>query len=99
MPALFLMAQVFFCPESQCWLMTKGRYSDAFESLKRLRRHPVQATRDLYCQSLFHFIIAQSVTHHQIFTSPHVTVFAYDWVCIVSADIVYSPRRLLMTAR
>ncbi|KAN0116412.1 major facilitator superfamily [Russula decolorans] len=48
MPALFLMAQVFFCPESPRWLISKGRYVDAFESLKRLRRHPVQAARDLY---------------------------------------------------
>ena len=60
MPALFLIAQVFFCPESPRWLMSKGRYADAFESLKRLRRHPVQAARDLYCQSLFP-LIAQSL--------------------------------------
>jgi hypothetical protein len=67
MPALFLMAQVFFCPESPRWLISKGRYVDAFESLKRLRRHPVQAARDLYCQSLFP-LIAQSLTRHQTFT-------------------------------
>jgi len=67
MPALFLMAQVFFCPESPRWLMSKGRYADAFESLKRLRHHPVQAARDLYCQSLSP-LIAQSVTRHQTFT-------------------------------
>ncbi len=67
MPALFLMAQVFFCPESPRWLMSKGRYADAFESLKRLRHHPVQAARDLYCQSLSP-LIAQSLTHHQTFT-------------------------------
>jgi hypothetical protein len=66
-PALFLMAQVFFCPESPRWLMSKGRYADAFDSLKRLRRHPVQAARDLYCQSLFP-LIAQSLTRHQTFT-------------------------------
>jgi sugar porter (SP) family MFS transporter len=47
-PALFLMAQVFFCPESPRWLMSKGRYPDAYKSLERLRRHPVQAARDLY---------------------------------------------------
>ena len=66
-PALFLMAQVFFCPESPRWLMSKGRYADAFESLKRLRHHPVQAARDLYCQPFFP-LIAQSLTRHQTFT-------------------------------
>ncbi|KAH9983617.1 hypothetical protein BJV74DRAFT_849720 [Russula compacta] len=47
-PALFLAAQVFLCPESPRWLMLKGRYADAYKSLERLRRHPVQAARDLY---------------------------------------------------
>ncbi|KAN0138316.1 MFS sugar transporter [Lactarius tabidus] len=47
-PALFLMGQVFFCPESPRWLISKGRYPDAYRSLERLRRHPVQAARDLY---------------------------------------------------
>ncbi|KAI9452476.1 hypothetical protein BJY52DRAFT_1403480 [Lactarius psammicola] len=41
-PALFLMAQVYFCPESPRWLMSKGRYPDAYKSLERLR------PRDLY---------------------------------------------------
>ncbi|KAI9437577.1 hypothetical protein H4582DRAFT_2150808 [Lactarius indigo] len=39
-PALFLMAQVFFCPESPRWLISKNRYPDAYRSLERLRRHP-----------------------------------------------------------
>lgn len=58
MPALFLMAQVFFCPESPRWLMSKGRYADAYKSLLRLRRHPVQAARDLYCWFFLLLIIA-----------------------------------------
>ncbi|THH20783.1 hypothetical protein EW146_g643 [Bondarzewia mesenterica] len=48
MPALLLMAQVFFCPESPRWLISKGRYDKAYQSLARLRRHPIQAARDLY---------------------------------------------------
>ncbi|KAF5370870.1 hypothetical protein D9758_002077 [Tetrapyrgos nigripes] len=47
-PALFIIAQVFFCPESPRWYLTKGRYRDAYNSLARLRHKPIQAARDLY---------------------------------------------------
>jgi MFS family permease len=49
-PALVIVAQVFFCPESPRWYMMKGRYRDAYQSLARLRKRPVQAARDLYCE-------------------------------------------------
>ncbi|KAE8227425.1 hypothetical protein CF319_g119 [Tilletia indica] len=48
LPAIFVAAQVFFCPESPRWLMKKGRYAEAYQSLLRLRNSPVQAARDLY---------------------------------------------------
>ncbi|KLO20378.1 proton myo-inositol cotransporter [Schizopora paradoxa] len=47
-PAIIVMSQVFFCPESPRWLMGRGRYADAYRSLERLRRMKVQAARDLY---------------------------------------------------
>ncbi|KAI0768833.1 hypothetical protein BD413DRAFT_96037 [Trametes elegans] len=47
-PALFIMSQVYLCPESPRWLIGKGRYDKAYESLLRLRRSPLQAARDLY---------------------------------------------------
>ncbi|CAE6475084.1 unnamed protein product [Rhizoctonia solani] len=47
-PALAIMAQVYFCPESPRWLMGKGRYPQAFESLCRLRKTKIMAARDLY---------------------------------------------------
>lgn len=43
------MVQVFWCPESPRWYISKGRYDKAYDSLSRLRHHPIQAARDLYC--------------------------------------------------
>ncbi|TFK86319.1 hypothetical protein K466DRAFT_156742 [Polyporus arcularius HHB13444] len=47
-PALILLVQVYFCPESPRWYMMKGRYTMAFKSLRRLRHTDLQAARDLY---------------------------------------------------
>lgn len=47
-PAVPLVIGVYFCPESPRWYIKKGRYSDAYKSLLRLRNTPVQAARDLY---------------------------------------------------
>ncbi|KAF8521253.1 MFS sugar transporter [Hysterangium stoloniferum] len=48
LPAIIVCIQVYFCPESPRWLMSKGRYSAAFDSLKRLRGHDLLAARDLF---------------------------------------------------
>ncbi|WVQ73793.1 hypothetical protein IAR50_003373 [Cryptococcus sp. DSM 104548] len=47
-PALPLVALIYFCPESPRWLIKKNRYQDAFKSLLRLRNSPLQAARDLF---------------------------------------------------
>lgn len=47
-PAFPLALGIFFCPESPRWLMKKNRYKKAFQSLRRLRYHDIQAARDLY---------------------------------------------------
>jgi MFS family permease len=47
-PPLIVMLQVYFCPESPRWYMERGRYTDAFKSVCRLRYTHVQAARDMY---------------------------------------------------
>jgi MFS family permease len=47
-PAVPLAALVYLCPESPRWYIKKGMHKKAFESLLKLRKHPVQAARDLY---------------------------------------------------
>ncbi|OLN96956.1 Galactose-proton symporter [Colletotrichum chlorophyti] len=47
-PPLVVMIQVYFCPESPRWYMEKGQYQKAYRSVLRLRKHPIQATRDMY---------------------------------------------------
>lgn len=47
-PALPLAIGIYFCPESARWLMKKNRYPQAFKSLLRLRKHKIQAARDMY---------------------------------------------------
>ncbi|KAI9758167.1 MAG: hypothetical protein M4579_003141 [Chaenotheca gracillima] len=47
-PAVPLVIGIFFCPESPRWLLKKGDHHKAYRSLCRLRKHPLQAARDLY---------------------------------------------------
>lgn len=47
-PPLLVMLQVYLCPESPRWYMEKGKYEKAFKALCRLRKHKIQAARDMY---------------------------------------------------
>lgn len=47
-PALIVLLQVYFCPESPRWLMSKGRYKEAYESMFRIRGNELLAARDIF---------------------------------------------------
>ncbi|KAI1147224.1 hypothetical protein F4825DRAFT_158229 [Nemania diffusa] len=47
-PAVIVVALVFFTPESPRWYLTKDRHHDAYKSIVRLRYEKVQAARDLF---------------------------------------------------
>jgi hypothetical protein len=47
-PSLILMIGVYFCPESPRWLMKHGKHAKAFQSMSRLRAHPIIGARDFY---------------------------------------------------
>ncbi|KAJ5491189.1 hypothetical protein N7539_002756 [Penicillium diatomitis] len=47
-PSFILMIGIFFCPESPRWLMKKGKHVQGFNSMSRLRAHPIIAARDYY---------------------------------------------------
>ncbi|KAI8939010.1 hypothetical protein NX059_004853 [Plenodomus lindquistii] len=47
-PPLIVCLQVYFCPESPRWYMEKGKFDRAYDSLCRLRKHKIQAARDMY---------------------------------------------------
>lgn len=47
-PSFILGIGIFFCPESPRWLMKNNRHAEAFQSMLRLRSHPIIAARDFY---------------------------------------------------
>ncbi|KAK1459353.1 hypothetical protein CMEL01_02352 [Colletotrichum melonis] len=48
LPAVFVCACCYMCPESPRWYLTKNRHSDAYKSMCQLRFKKVQAARDLF---------------------------------------------------
>lgn len=59
-PAVPLAALVYLCPESPRWYIKHGKMQQAYRSLLKLRKHPIQAARDLY------YISTQIEIEHQI---------------------------------
>ncbi|KAH8928516.1 hypothetical protein BT69DRAFT_1311411 [Atractiella rhizophila] len=84
-PAIVVMAQVWTCPESPRWLMNKGRYLDAFKSLKRLRQSDIMAARDLYLNAIAYY-------SSSVFSSPN-WLFAFPAVWTIDT---FGRRNLLL---
>lgn len=47
-PSFILALGIWFCPESPRWLMKHGKLSKGYQSMARLRAHPIIAARDYY---------------------------------------------------
>lgn len=62
-PALFVMFQVYLCPESPRWLMKKGKYHQAMQSFLKMRSAPLLAARDMY---LAHCLIEAEKKHVEL---------------------------------
>ncbi|KAF2766790.1 hypothetical protein EJ03DRAFT_168353 [Teratosphaeria nubilosa] len=104
-PAVPLVIGIYFCPESPRWYMKKNKYEKAYQSLLRLRFHPIQAARDLYyihCQlQIEKSIVGKSnyVTRFtQLFTIPRIrratlasfTVMIAQQMCGINIIAFYS---------
>ncbi|KAH9827338.1 MFS sugar transporter like protein [Teratosphaeria destructans] len=105
LPAVPLVIGIYFCPESPRWYMKKNKYQNAYDSLLRLRFHPIQAARDLYyihCQlQVENSIVGDNnyVTRFtQLFTIPRIrratlasfTVMIAQQMCGINIIAFYS---------
>jgi len=55
-----LLILIYFCPESPRWYMKKNRYAEAWDSMLKLRNHPIQVARDIF------YIHSQLELEHQL---------------------------------
>ncbi|KIP10754.1 hypothetical protein PHLGIDRAFT_22040 [Phlebiopsis gigantea 11061_1 CR5-6] len=66
-PALLLLSQIWFTPESPRWLVSKGRHADAFKSLLQLRNSSIEAARDIYYTSVMNSLDKQRQPSRNLF--------------------------------
>ncbi|KAL8896646.1 MAG: hypothetical protein Q9207_007613 [Kuettlingeria erythrocarpa] len=53
-PSFVLGIGIFFCPESPRWLMKHGKHAKGFQSMVKLRDHPIIAARDFYYSNVIY---------------------------------------------
>lgn len=94
-PAIPLCLGIFMCPESPRWYMKKNRYRDAHNSLLKLRKHKIQAARDLYYihTQLFEESVAIGESTYfqrcgELFTIPRVRrATLASWVVMIAQQM------------
>lgn len=104
-PAVPLLCLIYLCPESPRWYMKKNNYPKAWDSLVKLRNHPIQAARDIYSihavLEIEREIIGQSTYSKrfvELFTIPRVrratlaafTVMIAQQMCGINIIAFYS---------
>lgn len=104
-PAVPLLCLIYLCPESPRWYMKKNFYPKAWDSLVKLRNHPIQAARDMYSihsvLEIERVIIGQSTYSKrfvELFTIPRVrratlaafTVMIAQQMCGINIIAFYS---------
>lgn len=104
-PAVPLTIGIYFCPESPRWYIKKRRLAKAYKSLIRLRKHPLQAARDLYYINAQIQMEAEIVGHTnylsrfvELFTVPRIrratlaawTVMIAQQMCGINIVAFYS---------
>ncbi|KAK0457525.1 uncharacterized protein EV420DRAFT_1621066 [Desarmillaria tabescens] len=95
LPAVPLVLGIYLCPESPRWYMKKGRYTEAFESFKRLRNTELQAARDLYYvhrQLMEEYKVTKGITYMsrfiELFTIPRLRrATLASWVVMIAQQM------------
>lgn len=67
-PSFVLLVGIYFCPESPRWLMKHGKHAQGFQSMSRLRAHPIIAARDFYYSCVIYEVELQGSQNSTYFT-------------------------------
>ncbi|KAJ3558164.1 hypothetical protein NPX13_g9769 [Xylaria arbuscula] len=97
-PAVIVVALVWFTPESPRWYLTKDRHDEAYKSILQLRYEKVQAARDLfYMDALLQVekeaMQVQQSKFKELFTIRRNRNAAIASEIVISSSTVISARR------
>ncbi|WPH00120.1 Hypothetical protein R9X50_00294300 [Acrodontium crateriforme] len=65
LPTIVLLSLIYVCPESPRFLMKRGYYGAAYESLMLLRFHPILAAKELFYVHCQMEVETRLLLHHQ----------------------------------